>query len=79
MTAPESVAVARIGTLRDAKPMEPKGCGIMAAIATKVAATEANDHYQQRVREYEFYQAFYDLMDYNPAHFIIPESDMTRH
>jgi len=50
----------------------------MAAIATKVAATEAN-HYQQRVREYEFYQAFYDLMDYNPAHFIIPESDMTRH
>jgi len=57
--------------------MDGKGYGIMAAVGRPV--TEANDHYQQRVREYEFYQTLYDLMDYNPAHFIIPESDMTRH
>ena len=56
--------------------MDGKGYGIMAAVVPDI---EANDHYQQRVRELEFYQTLYDLMDYNPAHFIIPESDMTRH
>jgi hypothetical protein len=34
--------------------------------------------YEQRVREYEFYQTILDLMDIHP-NFVLPENDMTKH
>jgi hypothetical protein len=34
--------------------------------------------YQQRVREYEFYQFILDLVDIHP-NFILPENQLTKH
>jgi hypothetical protein len=39
---------------------------------------EFYDHYQQRVRELEFYQTILDMMDVHP-NFVLPENEMTRH
>jgi hypothetical protein len=34
--------------------------------------------YQQRVREYMFYQVILDMMDIHP-NFVIPDNDTTKH
>jgi hypothetical protein len=42
-----------------------------------VALVDKN--YEQRVREYEFYQNLQDQMVFNPGHFVLPENQLTAH
>jgi hypothetical protein len=49
--------------------------GLLAAL---VPGTSANERYQQRAREMEFYQTVQEMMDSNPF-FVLPENDMTSH
>jgi hypothetical protein len=64
---PESAAAAQAVTRAADKPMDST---ILVALVDK--------SYEQRVREYEFYQIILDMMDCHP-NFIFPENEMTKH
>jgi hypothetical protein len=56
------------------EPSKPSYC----AFSPLSPGPEFYDHYQQRVRELEFYQTILDMMDVHP-NFVLPENEMTRH